>query len=437
LSPVLLAVAAVLVAVVLFAIQSAYALRDFSRSRLDEFCRRRGLENRFGEILRGYEPALLAVEIWILLAAAGLFILLMPALGGRWTAPETVWTGVSLALRGLFALAAVGFVTLVLPWSIARVAGEPFLAWAWPLIRAMRTLVAPLLSAAVKFDTLAHRVAGVPEPANGSDLITEEIRSVVDEGEREGLVDQEARSMIHRVMEMKDEDVAAVMTPRTEMNVVPVDATLEQARERLLESGHSRMPVVGETIDDIVGILYAKDLLEHLAARNGKPDAGPVSLREVVRDPIYVPDTTHIDKLLERMKRERIHIAIVIDEYSGVAGLVTLEDILEEIVGEITDEYDPEAREGIRPVGPDTIDVDARVHIDDLNERFEFDLPEDRDYETVGGFVLNRLGRVPKSRDHFTWRQLRVTVLEADDRRIHRLRIERDRTLAATAVEES
>jgi CBS domain containing-hemolysin-like protein len=294
-------------------------------------------------------------------------------------------------------------------------------------------VLSPILRVAGKFDQLAHRMAGVPEPDTGTlPTLTQEILSVVDEGQREGLIEAQARTMIHRVMELQQEDVAAIMTPRTEMHVLRVDAPLEEARNVLLDGGHSRVPVVGETTDDIIGILYAKDLLKHIHDANG----GTITLRDIVREAIYVPETTGIDKLLERMKREHVHIAIVIDEYSGVAGLVTLEDILEEIVGEITDEYDPEEEEDIHQISETIVEVDARVHVDELNELFQFDLPEDGDFETIGGFVFNHLGRVPKNREAFHWRNLQITVLNVGKRKIHKLRIEVDRTMAATTAEE-
>jgi putative hemolysin len=223
------------------------------------------------------------------------------------------------------------------------------------------------------------------------------------------------------------------MTPRTEMHVVQVDTPLSEARRVLLEGGHSRVPVVGETTDDIIGILYAKDLLRYVHEANGQA----ATLRDIAREAIYVPETTGIDKLLERMKREHVHMAIVIDEYSGVAGLVTLEDILEEIVGEITDEYDEEEEEDILQIADNILEVDARVHVDELNELYQFDLPEDGDFETIGGFVFNHLGRVPKSRESFSWRNLQITVLNVGKRRINKLRIEVDRTVAATTSEES
>ncbi len=423
----------VLSALFLFMNLIAYCLRDFSRSRLDEYCRTHGLPKRFGEILHEYETALLAAEIVSAVTATLLVGLFTLEYLTNFSRPTDVWLWVALAGEFVLAFLVLVSAAVVVPWSLARVAGEPILARCWRAVQVIRYLAKPLVGFALKLDTIAHRLAGVPEPNYGIDMLTEEIRTVVDEGQREGLLHHEARTMIHRVMELKDEDVAAVMTPRTDMRTVHVDASVTEAREVFLEHGHSRLPVVGETIDDIIGILYAKDLLRHVS--NGS-HAG-TSLRDWVRDPIYIPETTPIDRLLEMMKKEHIHIAIVIDEYSGVAGLVTMEDILEEIVGEITDEYDPEEEEGFRRISQDIVEVEGRVHIDDLNEHFQFDLPEDGDFETIGGFAMNYMGRVPKSREDFVWRQLRVTVLEADERRVQKLRIERDRTLAAAAADES
>jgi CBS domain containing-hemolysin-like protein len=285
------------------------------------------------------------------------------------------------------------------------------------------------------FDRLIHRLAGMQEPPRhgGQSDLANEIRSVVDEGKREGVLEPEAGTMIHRVMELQEEDTAAIMTPRTEMNCISVDSTLEEARTRLLELGHSRIPVIGETTDDIIGILYAKDLLKHLNSTNDKT----VKLADIVREPFYVPETTGIANLLETLKRKRVHLAIVVDEYGGVAGLVTMEDVLEEIVGEIVDEYDAMEGTGIQSTGPNVTEVEARVHIDDLNEQFDYGLPEDSDYDTIGGFVFTQLGRVPEPNDSLTWNLLRITVLEADKRKIGKLRIEVDHTLASAASEEA
>ena len=411
---------------------ACYSLRGFSRSRLEEVCRRRGREDRFGVILKEHERALLAVEMLLVIAAA-----LLVAVWLAWwsllnSTPSDVLSGLVLAAEVVAGLLLIVLLLVVLPWSLARVGGEAFLASVWPALMAIRVLAKPLTAFARMVDKFIHRLSGIPEPRpTAAATISEEIRTVVDEGQREGLLETQATRMIHRVIELQEEDVAAIMTPRTEMHSLPADLSLDEARRRLLEFGHSRVPVIGESTDDIVGILYAKDLLRHFDNGNGQG----VTLRDIVREPLYVPETTGIDTLLERMKREHVHLAIVIDEYSGVSGLVTLEDILEEIVGEIADEFDTEEDDGIQPLDPGVVEVDSWVHIDDLNERFEWDLPEDGDYDTIGGFVLSELGRVPRSRESLTWGKLRITVLKAGKRKIHRLRIEVDETLAAATAE--
>ena len=197
----------------------------------------------------------------------------------------------------------------------------------------------------------------------------------------------------------------------------------------MIESGHSRIPVIGDSTDDVLGILYAKDLLKALEpTRSGQAIS---VLRDIIREPVFVPITTEIPSLLELMKRQKVHIAIVHDEYGGVAGLVTMEDILEEIVGEISDEYDDEQQnDEIHMLSSSTIEVSARVRLDELNRRFDYGFPEDDDFDTVGGFVFSQKGSMPSSGESFTWKKLRLTVLNADARVVKRLRI--DRTESAT-----
>jgi len=412
---------------------AVFTLRDFSRGRLDDICKERGREDRFGRILKDDEDAQLLCELAAALLTAGLIGLAVFELG-FFTLPDGDWWDWTLYVASAIVFALLlAALTVVLPWTLARVGGERYLFSTWPAISAALRVFRPVLVPVRRFDHLMHRLAGRDHPENGEHGgISEEIRSVVDEGQREGLLEHEARTMIHRVMELREVETGSIMTPRTDMICIRQEASLEEARQLLLQAGHSRIPVIGETTDDIVGILYAKDLLRYVNGANGQP----VALKDIVREPYYVPETTGIDKLLETMKRERVHVAIVVDEYGGVAGLVSMEDILEEIVGEIVDEYDAAEESGIVTVSPDIIDVDSRVHIDDLNEQFQLDLPEDADYDTVGGFVFRQLGRVPVNGDQFTWGRLRVTVKKADKRRIHKIRLQRDETLAADGAED-
>lgn len=431
---------------------AAYSLRNFSRSRLQQMCRDRNRTERFGEILKQDESALLACELLAILGVTIGLCLLAAWRGVPHAGPSIPLRGV-LELVGLALAVLFGLVTV--PWSLSLVAGEWLLVRTWPLIAGLTALSRPLLAVADGLNTFLHRVAGRELPSPDTvDAFAEELQSVVDEGEREGVVERKHGEMIQRVMELHEEDVQAVMTPRTDIVFLPVDASLEDARRVIIESGHSRIPVIGETADDIVGILYARDLLEHSRIIEGLGVPGervgpagawetdsapqetpPITLRDLVRDPLYVPETTSIERMLEQMKASRTHVAIVLDEYGGVTGLVTLEDLLEEIVGSIEDEFDERPEEQIHQVDENTIDVDGRVHVDELNEQFAFQLPEDEDFDTVGGFVFSELGRIPAAGEQFRWRDLEFTVLEADKRRIIKLRIHHDRT-AVEAVEE-
>ncbi len=419
-------VACLALSVSFLAALSAYSLRNFFRSRLAQVCRQHNNEDRFGEILKNDARVLQAAEIVqgssLAIAGAALVAGLPPQ---QYTAPV-------FAIAMLMLVGGVVGTVILLPWALSRVVGEAILFCFWPILSLLARILQPALSLANRFDTVFHRIAGRQDPdAEDPGSLTEELQSVLDEGEREGLLESRAGRMIERIMELREEDVGAVMTPRTEMVSIHRDVPLDDARKALLDAGHSRVPVIGESADDIVGILYAKDLLQYLPTASDSL----VSLTDIVREPLYIPETTSIDQLLERMKRERFHLAIVLDEYGGVAGLVTMEDILEEIVGEIADEHDPAEAAAVRRIDELTAEVDARVHLDDLNEEFGLELPEDEDFDTIGGFVFSELGYIPKPGETFTWQQLRLTVLDADKRKINQLRLEIDPTLAPSLDE--
>ena len=451
----------VLMAIACWSALGCDALREFSYSHLEELCSKRGVAERFGEILKKQGEALLALEFLLTMSTLGLATVLCCWIGWpdgndklhRKSVPhirsdatesdpadETSDTtrpsnnptsvepapGVIQSLTKYVFFALLAFVAAdLLPWTIARVASENFLCTFWPMIDLLQTALTPLLWVALQLDHYAHRMTGrIESESDDSSKIEEEIRSVVEEGEREGVLESGSTAMIQRVMQLQDEDVGAIMTPRTEMDCVSADLTLEEARKQLIESGHSRMPVIGDSTDDVLGILYAKDLLNALApAKNGQTIS---VLRDIIRDPVFVPITTAIPSLLELMKRQKIHISIVHDEYGGVAGLVTMEDILEEIVGEIADEYDDEqAGDDIRELSEGTWEVSARVRLDELNRRFDFGLPEDGEFDTIGGFVFAQKGSMPSQGESLEWQKLRLTVLNADARVVKRLRIDR------------
>ena len=281
----------------------------------------------------------------------------------------------------------------------------------------------PLAMGARVFDGMVHRLAGRTEERPTEEDFDEEIRTIVTEGEREGWLEEEAREMIEGVIELGDVDVAEVMTPRTDMIMMHVGLRWADALDFVVSAARTRVPVYDKNRDEIVGVLYAKDLLPELIKGQGTPTK---SLRDMLRDPFYIPETKRINDLLRDFQESRNHIALVLDEYGGVSGLVTMEDVLEEIVGEIADEYDKEETvEDFKRIDDSTAEVLARLHIDELNDHLAIDLPDDGDFDTIGGFVFSQLGRIPKVNEQVVWRdQVRITVLEVGRRRIERLRVE-------------
>jgi CBS domain containing-hemolysin-like protein len=220
-----------------------------------------------------------------------------------------------------------------------------------------------------------------------------ELRELVDMAEERGVVESGERRMIHSVFELGDTIAREVMVPRTDVVYIERHKTVRQALALALRSGFSRIPVIGENVDDVVGVVYLKDLVRR-SQSNGETRHGP-KVDELMRRPTFVPESKPVDELLRDMQAQRIHIAIVVDEYGGFAGLVTIEDILEEIVGEIADEHDRFQRPEVEELPDGAMRVTARLPVEDLAELFHVELPEDDDVETVGGLLARELGRVP------------------------------------------
>ncbi len=405
------------------------SVHGFSRGRLGALCEERKRNTEFLDILRNWRRALFLAEVVALFLTLALMAVAIPAwnLLPEIPAEHAAGAVAQCLLRWMGFAVVLGICGILLPKALARVTGERYLLAVWPMLQTLMLVMRPLISVSAWLDMILHRLYELDEPDHSDpETLAEEIRTVVDAGEMMGAIQPHAGDMIDQVMDLKDADVASIMTPRTEMDSIQVDLSLEAAREVMLNDGHTRMPVIGESTDDIVGILYAKDLLRFF----GGPRESMPQLREICRDAFYVPETTSVDKLLETMNRKRVHMAIVLDEYGGVAGLVTMEDILEEIVGEIVDEYDDEEEDPIREISGNVIEVDARVHIDDLVEDYGFDdLPEERDYDTIGGFVFSHLGRIPQPEENFEFGRLRVQVLDANERRVLKVRLELDESL--------
>jgi CBS domain containing-hemolysin-like protein len=406
-----------------FAGIGARALREFSRHALQEICERRGNLDRLGDIVRNYDHVALGVEMFVVLAAS-----LVAAVGSLWArdrfspagATWTILFAIVATLTVLIAATVVG-----LPWTIARLSGARFLYHTWPIWRLVSRMMFPLSWIARGVDALLHRLTGRRPQHSDEDSFEEEIRTIVTEGHREGLLEEDAREMIEGVIELGDVVVSHIMTPRTEMHMLQVDAAWEEVVEYFIGVGHTRIPIYDKNRDDIVGLLYSKDLLPELAKEADEPRR---PLRELLRKALFVPESKMVNDLLALFQQSRTHIAIVLDEYGGVSGLVTIEDVLEEIVGEIADEYDSEVEQAIRKIDEDTCEALGRAHVDRINEEMGFDLPEDENFDTIGGFVFTEFGRVPTVGETLTWNDaVQVKVLEATRRRVGRVRLERVR----------
>jgi CBS domain containing-hemolysin-like protein len=401
------------------------ALRGFSRRELEEICERRQKQELFADVLHHHERVAMPVEIAatvgfaIAIACASLWIVeqLSPpnATPSGWILFDTF-----VLVVGLHVLGAV-----FVPWTIARIAAARFLYKTWPIWKITGQAFTPLAILARLIDSALHRVFGRSKTAPDEETIEEEIRTIVSEGHREGLIEEDAREMIEGVIELRDAVVSHIMTPRTEMHMIQIDTPWDELIESIIEGGHSRVPVYDKNRDDVAGILHTKDLLPELTKRSSDPRQ---PLSSFLRKPLFVPETKPIDELLAQFQKSRMHIAVVLDEYGGVSGLVTIEDVLEEIVGEIDDEYDDVSEAEIRKIDDDSCEALGRAHVDQINSLMGFDLPENEDFDTIGGFVFAEFGRVPAVGDKLTWQDsVRVTVLEASRRRVNRVRLERVR----------
>lgn len=398
------------------------SLRSYSHIKLQEAFASRGKGRRFDSLVGHEEDYILTCLLLRLFADVGIILALAQLAQSR------QWGTVVAFIIGWFLLATF---RLAIPHSWSKYAAETLLSrserflalcvWiAWPAVRVLNW-----------HDALVRRLAGVERTTleQQQDQKQEEILSIVEEGHREGAVDAEQVEMIENVLEMSETTVEEVMTPRTDILAVEIHEPLAKLLQTIADSGYSRLPVYEGSIDNIIGLLYAKDLLGEI----GKPE-DQFNLREKIRPAYFVPETKPLRTLLHEFQNQKLHIAIVLDEYGGTAGVVTIEDILEELVGEIADEYEDALPISAKRVDETTVEIDARMYIDDVNEECQVRLPEGEDYDTVSGFVLSHLGRIPRTGESFDAHGVRFTIVSAEPRRIKRLRIQR---LAANPTKES
>jgi putative hemolysin len=341
------------------------------------------------------------------------------------------------AAAGLIALVIVtGILTIftiifgeLVPKAIGLAHAERVAFTVAPLIEVLGRTFAPLVFVLTWVTSRIARLFGAdvtPEDRMSAD----ELRLVIEQGGEQGILEAEEEQMIHAVIELGERRVHEVMVPRIAMVALPTTASFEQLIDTIIEGGHSRVPVYEDSVDEIVGILYAKDLLTFLKDPSARP-----ALRSLLRTPVFIPESMTIDDLLHELQRRKVHIAIVLDEYGGTAGLVTIEDLIEEIVGEIQDEYDVEEPMIVR-LSDDEARVDGRAAVDDLEELFDttFGLEDEDEYDTVGGLIYHRIGGIPAPGDRVEVDGLTLTVESTDGRRVGKVLVVRRRDEAGELV---
>lgn len=287
-------------------------------------------------------------------------------------------------------------------------------------------ILSPLVRLVTPFaDGLAAMASGLQARlrSEAEPLSSDDIKTMADVGEAQGSIEEQERALIHSIVEFGETTVREVMVSRVDVIALGADASLDEALALIRESGHSRFPLYREHLDNVLGVVYAKDLLPYVEADNAAPAP---EWAVIARKPLYVPPAKSLDDMLADFQRTNTHLAIVVDEYGGTAGLVTLEDLLEEVVGEIRDELDrPEDDTLVHPVEPGVFRAEARVDLDDLAEAVGVEMDTDSfDFETLGGLILHLTGDIPEAGDAVEYDRLRLQVEAVEDNRIQEVRVE-------------
>lgn len=395
-------------------------LYEFSRYELEQYCRKRHNRARFTQILDQNETV--AIRFVCLTVIGGVafagFVakLLLDVKDSPGAEADRVFL-MALAAAAIFLI----ITNIWIVTAIVRLWSAPLLYHSWPLLRFLSMLISPLTTGVTIADLFFRRIAGRShEKQDDEEAFEDEIRSMVSVGQREGLIEPNARRMIEGVIELPDVQVSEIMTRLSNVDALRVDLSWPDLSRQVGEYGRTRLPVYDESLDQIVGVLFVKDLMPELE----KPESSRKSLRDLVRRAAFVPRTQSVDSLLQEFRRTRNHMAIVIDEFHHTVGVVTIEDALEEIVGEIADELDEEIEEPIKHLRNDLAEVRGAALVSEVCQRLQVTLPEAEDYDTIGGYMMDRLGRIPRAGDTAEVDGALITVLEANKRRVEKVRVE-------------
>jgi len=364
-----------------------------------------------------FDEAIFALSLLRTFARLAVFVLVLAETVELRTRASLSWP--DLAISGLISVMLLWVFTSVLAAALARHVGAGLVSTGLPAIQFITRCCWPLTKAVSFIDEVVRRLSGA-NLRDDDELEAELLRSI-DRTQREGGLDEAAADMLENVVEFTNTDVAEIMTPRTDIEGIELTDDLAEIRAFIAEVGHSRIPVYRDNLDTILGILYVRDLVPLLGE-----DINDFRLEPLLRQPNIVPGVKPVRDLLADFQKSEIHMAIVVDEYGGTQGLVTIEDVLEEIVGEIRDEHEPDDDEepALVTIDKTRAEADGRFHIDDLNERLGLRLPEHDDFDTIGGFVLAQLGHVPVVGETFESHEARFTAIATAPTHVQRVRIE-------------
>lgn len=407
-----------------------HVLENFNGRRLEAYCRLRRRPQRFGEILDEHDQASVAAQYLLLfglvlgsLAAGGWFFTSgnVELQAGRLTAEVSGVTLLGWVASWLLMLMLAG---LWLPRVVIHRRSSLFLFHSWPVWKGLALLTRPFSGLGDAFSWLGHRLSDEPETDDlEEELLEDEIRTMVTAGQREGVFADGIPEMIQGVMDLDENDVEEIMTPRSLIDAVDVELPWDKVMKSVADCGRTRIPVFRGTLDNVIGILYVKDLLNALADESF--EAGPETLESILRKAWFIPANKSVDELLRVFLHNRNHMAIVVDEYQQVSGVVTIEDALEEIVGEIADELDiDEDSEIIYDEETHQIEAEGKVPVESLSKLLGVELPESDDYDTVGGLVIHRLSEIPQVGTKVELNGVRITVIQATRRLVQRVRVE-------------
>ena len=396
-----------LASIVLAAVEHGW--KTLSRTRLIESAGGPRSRRRVERMLSKGDAAedtllLLRVAVQVALAMGTVHVLLDAR-------PEASLAG-SLLWAGVAVFVWVALFCRVLPDELGATTLERMVRTTMPVVILLSAALAPPVDLLRK---LLRRVTGHTDEAE-KELHVDEILSTVEEGEREGHIEGDQADMIERVLQLKETEVHELMTPRTDLDVLDRSSTVGDARELSAASGHSRYPVVDGSVDKVVGVLHVKDLLHHTRGE---------TLEGIMRPAWFVPESKYCTELLSEFRDQKTHLAVVLDEYGGTAGIITIEDVLEEIVGEIDDEFDePEDTEELTILDSHHALAAGTIHVDELNDALGTALPESDDWSTLGGYIFSTLGRLPEQGEKLTHENVVLEVRSVVDRRVESVAVE-------------